>query len=195
MTIIGFVRHGVTDWNQARRIQGQSDIPLNEEGLKQAEAIAQRLERDDWDVIVSSDLSRAYVTAKTIGEALQIEVEVIPKLREMYFGQAEGTTEQERLERWGEHWRELEIGMESDDAIAERGISSITEIAAQYPGKRILVVSHGAFIGRTLKRLIPDVNTEEHLHNTSLTILEWADEKWTCHLYNCKQHLDATSAT
>lgn len=189
MTIIGFVRHGVTDWNEQMRIQGHSDIPLNETGRKQAEAIAKRLKREDWDLIVSSDLSRAHETAKTIAKALNLEIEVTPQLREMYCGQAEGTIEAERIERWGKNWRELDLGFEKDEAIADRGVSCVEELIRKYPGKRILIVSHGGLIGRTLKRLIPHVDTKEHLQNTSLTVLKFHDDRWDCELYNCIEHL------
>lgn len=67
MTLIGLIRHGVTDWNYEYRAQGQVDIPLNDEGRRQAELLSKRMENEEWDYIYSSDLSRALETAEIIG--------------------------------------------------------------------------------------------------------------------------------
>ncbi len=52
MTVIGFVRHGITDWNIARKAQGSSDIPLNDKGLEDAEKLAERLKDEKWSVVI-----------------------------------------------------------------------------------------------------------------------------------------------
>lgn len=68
--IVGLIRHGLTDWNAAGKIQGQSDIPLNDEGRKQALKLAERLKRESdvqpWDFIITSGLSRAQETLSLI---------------------------------------------------------------------------------------------------------------------------------
>ena len=63
ITTVGLIRHGVTDWNNLGKAQGISDIPLNEDGIKQATALAKRLSGEEWDIIFSSDLMRAEQTA------------------------------------------------------------------------------------------------------------------------------------
>ncbi|WP_337019427.1 histidine phosphatase family protein, partial [Oceanobacillus massiliensis] len=68
MTEIGLIRHGSTAWNKERRAQGSSDIPLDEEGLMQAKLVAERLSAEKWDVMYSSDLSRARQTAEAIAD-------------------------------------------------------------------------------------------------------------------------------
>ena len=103
MTTIGFVRHGVTAWNKEGRAQGSSDIPLDEEGIQMAEHVAKRLENEHWDVIYSSHLIRAKKTAEIIAERKpDVEFFVDDRLRELGGGQVEGTTEAERIEKWGD---------------------------------------------------------------------------------------------
>lgn len=192
MTTIGIVRHGITDWNEQRISQGQTDIPLNETGKQQAQAIADRLAAEEpWDVIVSSDLLRAKETAETISAKLKVPISHFDqRIREIFCGEIEGTTEAERFEKWGEHWRELDLGMEKQEDVAKRGAEFVQEIAQQYEGKRILMISHGALIGLTLQSLLPERFTETRLDNTAITILENIESKWDCSLYNCTKHLE-----
>lgn len=190
MTTIGLIRHGITEWNCLNKAQGHSDIPLNETGRKQATVLGSRLaEEEAWDLIISSDLSRAAETAQIIGRAIQVPVQLDSRLRENDCGAIAGTTEEERLEKWGTAWRELDLGMESFEAVGKRGAEFLEEAARLYTGKRVLVVSHGAWIGLTLQRLLPEEFPDTHMENTSVTILEHADEKWGCALYNCTKHL------
>jgi probable phosphoglycerate mutase len=67
-----FVRHGETDWNKAKKIMGQSDIPLNENGILQAQAVAEKIQALAIDVIVSSPLKRAWTTAEIIGNKMLV---------------------------------------------------------------------------------------------------------------------------
>ncbi|AIY06901.1 phosphoglycerate mutase [Planococcus sp. PAMC 21323] len=191
MTTIGFVRHGITDWNIQGIAQGSADIPLNDTGKQQAEALAERLAGEgQWDRIISSDLSRAKETAEIIGHKLNLPVSHFDvRLRERSGGKIEGTTEQERIEKWGTEWRNLDLAMENLDDAANRGISCVEDVLDQFNGQRILLVSHGALIGLTLKKLLPEKFKETSLDNTSITILTNAENKWDCSLYNCTIHL------
>ncbi|MEK3786937.1 histidine phosphatase family protein [Paenibacillus sp. FSL K6-1230] len=191
MTLIGLVRHGITDWNYEYRAQGHTDIPLNDEGRRQAELLAKRMENEEWDYIYSSDLSRALETAQMIGRIKNIEVKTDPRLREMNGGLIEGTTEQERVNKWGYGWSKLDLGIEPNDEIVARGMKCIMDICERHPDKKVLIISHAALIGRTLKKLIPHVDTEVHLDNTSVTILNKSQVRWDCALYNCTIHLTA----
>ncbi|SDH97678.1 probable phosphoglycerate mutase [Planococcus glaciei] len=191
MTTIGFVRHGITDWNIQRIAQGSSDIPLNETGREQARAIAGRLAQEEpWDVIISSDLIRARETAETIAVELGMPIdEIDPRIRELSGGLIEGTTEADRIERWGPDWREQDLQREPLSAGIKRSAEAIQEAMEKYPGKRILMVSHGGLIGLALKNLLPDRFEKIVLNNTSITILENVESKWECTLYNCTKHL------
>lgn len=86
------IRHGQTEWNVQRRAQGQTDIPMDENGLRQARAVARRLRTDNIDGLYTSPLSRAHVTAAEIGALIGIEPIVMPELTEIQFGLWEGRT-------------------------------------------------------------------------------------------------------
>ncbi|MFD1363629.1 histidine phosphatase family protein [Lentibacillus salinarum] len=189
MTKIGFVRHGVTQWNKEGRAQGRSDVPLDGEGLKQARSLAERPEVGEWDVVYSSDLLRAKQTAEILTDNLGIQLYLDSRLRERGGGLIEGTTEEERVRKWGPEWRELDVGFEPHDSIITRGISFIEEISAKHHDRNVLVVSHGAFIKHLLKALMPDLEMDESLKNTSLTCLVKCESGWDCDLYNWTEHL------
>lgn len=192
MTIIGIVRHGITDWNIQGIAQGSADVPLNDAGRLQAAAVAERLAGEEpWDMIVSSDLARAKETAEIISQKLALPISFFDtRLREMNGGEIEGTTEEQRVEKWGADWRQLDLGMESKEAVAQRGVDFIENISADFAGKRVLVVSHGGWIGITLRKLLPERFRKTNLENTSLTLLQYSENNWDCPLYNCIKHLE-----
>jgi probable phosphoglycerate mutase len=191
MTKIGIIRHGTTAWNKEGRAQGSSDIPLDNEGLSQARALGERLSMEHWDVIYSSNLLRAKQTAEIVGNHFGINNIIFDtRLREIGGGQIEGTTEEERVSKWGSNWRELDLGIESKEEGTSRALSFIEDIASKHIDKNILVVSHGSLIRNLLKGLLPHVNTEERLKNTSLTRIIKTSNSWDCELYNCTMHIN-----
>ena len=99
---VGFIRHGSTSWNKEKRAQGSSDIHLDDDGRSDAAKLARHLKKGEWDIIFSSHLTSAKQTANIIGKKLGIEVIVDPRLREAGGGKIEGTTEQERIVKWGD---------------------------------------------------------------------------------------------
>ena len=96
------VRHGRTSWNANRRFQGQTDIPLDDEGLAQAQALAAHLRGERFDRALASDLIRARTTAEAICAERDVALECTPELREMHFGLWEGLTWLEIVARWPE---------------------------------------------------------------------------------------------
>lgn len=190
MTTITFVRHGNTDFNREKRTQGHLHNPLNETGIRQAEAVARRLSGENWDVLLSSDLMRARQTAEMISAALRMPVTSFDaRLREIGRGRMEGTTEEERIAKWGAVWRDLDLGEESHASLRERGMSFIRDITAQYPGQKVLAISHGVFLGQTLKALLQDETTGDNLSNTSVTTIAHNGQQWEYVLYACTRHL------
>ena len=186
---IGLVRHGQTSWNELGRAQGHSDIPLNDFGEKQANMIGKRLATENWELIFSSDLLRAKSTAEIIAKHTNLPHFTDQRLRERHGGLIEGTTEKERIKKWGEQWRSLDLGVESGDQMSERGLSFLEEIMQKHRSMNVLIVSHGAFLKQLLRTVVPRENVEQSLANCSLTILTTSDNKWRIQLHNCIKHM------
>ena len=140
MTTLLLARHGETDWNRELRIQGSSDIELNELGRRQAQFLAQELTDVDLDAIYASDLSRARTTAAAVAATHGLEVRLDPRLRERSFGSWEGLTREDiaLFPAGSRH------DGETDDEVRERVLAAVQEIAAAHPGEQVLIVSHGA---------------------------------------------------
>jgi len=149
MTLIYLVRHGETDWNRAKRIQGSTDIPLNETGREQAAATGALLATRTWDVIVSSPLVRARETAEIIAHAAGRAIPyTLDALVERRYGEAEGLTYREVEERFPHD--AAVPGRESHDAVAQRVIPALILLAEQHREQSIVVVSHGGVIRAVL---------------------------------------------
>ncbi|MFD1885066.1 histidine phosphatase family protein [Paenibacillus wenxiniae] len=188
---IGLIRHGQTDWNALGRIQGQSDIPLNEEGRAQAHKLAERLaiEHIEWSHIVSSSLQRAHETAQIIANRLHIPLlEADERLKERGFGQIEGMTWEEREAKWGADWETVELGQEPLDVLQSRALDFLEASWQQFPNHNILVVSHGGLLSQLFKLLMQERHTER-VGNLSLTVLEREADVWNTVLYNNSDHL------
>ena len=150
MTHLVLVRHGQTDWNLESRIQGSSDIPLNETGRRQARDAGSLLAGESWDAIVSSPLSRAFETAEIIAAEVGISAVLTDSaLRERAYGAAEGLTGLEVDERFpaGAHVP----GRESREEVVARVRPALVRIAEERPGQSVLVVSHGGVIGSLVR--------------------------------------------
>ncbi|MCW2746921.1 MAG: histidine phosphatase family protein, partial [Nocardioidaceae bacterium] len=145
-------RHGRTEWNVGGRVQGQSDIPLDEVGHEQAASAAARLATLKPSRIVSSDLVRAHDTAKTLADLVGLEVELEPRFREMNFGVREGLTVREAwaqfpevMRTWG---RIPEARIPRGETYAETGDRFATGmrrlVSTMEMSETVVVVSHGA---------------------------------------------------
>lgn len=177
-TYIALVRHGVTEWNYEGRAQGHSDITLNDEGRRQAEAVGARLHTERWDSIYSSDLIRAASTARAIARHTGQPVTADPRLRERNMGLAEGTTHPERQLRWpGVPWNSLP-GLETHEELARRALGVLTEIAQRHPGERVVVVTHGAFIAAFLREVTAGVGHGAIPRNTGITPVLYDGERF-----------------
>jgi glucosyl-3-phosphoglycerate phosphatase len=154
-------RHGQTVWNAERRFQGQSDSPLDETGIAQAERAARLLAALRPDLIISSDLSRAATTAAPLARLTGLEVILDKDLRERHGGSWEGLTDTEIRERYpAEHATWTPPDGESSAAVADRVAAALQRAAAavadQVTGHDGLavVVSHGAALRLGMSRLL-----------------------------------------
>ncbi len=151
MTRIVLVRHGETEWNRVERFRGRADVPLNPNGISQAEAAARRIaERWRPAAVYSSPLSRALKTAEAIARRSHLSVEVHPGLIDIQYGQWQGLTPEEARRQWprlvAEWYRApgtMRIpGGESLDELRERCGRTISEIVDRHPGNTVVAVSH-----------------------------------------------------
>jgi broad specificity phosphatase PhoE len=149
VTTILIARHGQSDWNQEKRWQGHADRPLTERGRQQAQALADRLAHIELDAVYSSDLERAKDTAAVVARSQGLELQQLPDLREVDVGSWSGLTRDEAEERFPEgftRWRDGYPGWkdgETYEAMTDRVLRAVDDIAAEHEGGRVLVVSHG----------------------------------------------------
>lgn len=188
MTQICIVRHGQTDWNLKGRLQGQTDIPLNDTGRKQAGECREFLKDMDWDVVVTTSLMRAKETAEIINEALNLPMIEMNDFKERYFGEGEGLTREVREKEYPGF---VFPGMETKEELDERIEAGLKEISKQFPDKKVLMVSHGAVIHAIIKKYHLDGSKLEdfRLFNGCLTNLFFKKEAWNVDGYNVTDHL------
>lgn len=152
MTLITLVRHGQTDWNLARRIQGTTDIPLNETGRADARAAAARLRDATHHTIYASPLLRARETAEIIAAELGLDApSLVPEIREREFGEGEGMLVPDYLQKYGD-WHAPVPGAESLEEVGARALSALHRIAREARrrsapvAESVIVVAHGGVI-------------------------------------------------
>ena len=151
MTRFIVVRHGQTRWNVEKRVQGQEDSPLTDEGLAQAEAIAERLAQEHFDALVASDLGRALQTAAPIARRCGLAVVPDARLRERHFGEGEGMAYDEIDRRWPDAFSRIREtdpdavipGGETRRQFHERVHRAFEALVREYEGKRVCIVKIG----------------------------------------------------
>jgi len=155
MTELWLIRHGETDWNRIRRLQGWIDIPLNDHGRYQAASLAERLREEalagPFHAIYSSDLQRAFETARPAAAALDLRVRPEPGLRERCYGVLEGLTmdtidgaQPEAAAAWRS--REPHRAVEGGETLRQfhdRVVATVDDAARRHVGERVLIFTHG----------------------------------------------------
>lgn len=207
MTELILIRHGETEWNRERRMQGQIDTPLSDLGRAQAEAVGQRLARHPFHRIYSSDLTRAWDTAAAISRASGHDVVPEPRLRECTFGMFEGLTYPEMAQRYpAEHARFLlreddyavPGGGESPRQFYERSLGCLEAIAAAHPGECIVVVTHGLVLDtlhRAARNMPLNAKREAPLLNASLNTFRREPQAWIELVWGDVEHLAEVGVT
>jgi uncharacterized phosphatase len=150
MTHLALVRHGQTDWNLAKRIQGSTDIPLNATGRAEAKATAEVLAESEWDGILTSPLGRAVETAEIMANVIDLgEPETVEALMERRYGVAEGLEFDELHRRYPA--QSTVPGRETHAELRQRVHEALMEIAEKRPGQSLILVTHGGVISSLVR--------------------------------------------
>lgn len=201
---IHLIRHGQTEWNNARRFQGHTDVPLSAAGVQQAAHVAARMARLPVVMCVSSDLSRAHDTATAIADRLGVPLEADPDLREANKGELEGLYRDPTTGTIGDETRSFDEydvaarppGGESIVDLRERCLRFYQRLTRRMPGipqGDLALVSHGGTM-RAMMTVLLDLPVEAsssfHFGNCGLTTIRIRDGHPPLLLrYNDCQHL------
>jgi probable phosphoglycerate mutase len=199
-TTILLIRHGETDWNAARRLQGHTDIALNDAGLRQADALGRALAQAPLAAVIASDLLRARQTAQAVAGHHGIDLRIDSGLRERCYGGFEGLQHAQIAKVYPQHYaawqaRDVDALMPPGERTAEsfrqffiRSTAAIAQWAGQYPGQTIAIVAHGGVLEcahRAARDLSLTSPRDFEIKNASinrfsfssgkLTLLDWGD--------------------
>ncbi|WP_181408390.1 histidine phosphatase family protein [Schumannella sp. 10F1B-5-1] len=183
--MIALVRHGETDWNAAHRMQGSSDIPLNDTGRQQARDAAELFVAEraagehDWAAVVSSSAIRARETGEIIAARLEVPfVRTYPQWFEQHFGDAEGVAVEEALRRWPNRDPK---GRESDALLKVRALGALEQVADDFAGQDVIVAAHGTII----RTVLMELSGQElgFLPNASASRLSAGENGWVVHTF------------
>lgn len=176
MTHLALVRHGQTDWNLAKRIQGSTDIPLNATGRAEANRTAQLLSSSHWDGLLTSPLGRAVETAEIIANVLDLgEPEAVAGLVERHYGEAEGLDYEELHRRFPA--QSVVPGRESHSQVRARVHSALVNIAESRQGQELIVVCHGGVISSLVRHATDGARprSDERIPNGSVHYFTFVD--------------------
>lgn len=200
------IRHGQTRWNIEGKIQGKTDIPLNETGLCQAGCLAKAMERSDISAVYSSALKRARQTAERLAEEKGLPVHLMEELREVDFGLWEGKTWSE-IERdypkdfagWSKNPVETgPTGGEQREDCQARCRKAVEQILSG-PESAVAIVAHGGILVYVIDYLLRNQTEKQEIivRNASISVVEYdrARELGRLVLLNDTSHLKPVSGT
>jgi probable phosphoglycerate mutase len=191
VTELLLIRHGETDWNRALRFQGHIDVSLNDMGLTQAQRLGQYLSQNDWSQALhlhSSDLTRAIQTASPLANGQRI-IQASTDLREQGFGIFEGKSvtelQQDQPDLW-QQWRRFEAdfqlpGGESTRRFHARIMSTLSRLAHEHRGDRLVIVTHGGVLDmlwRTVHDLSLDGYRQCVIPNAGINHVVFDNGRW-----------------
>jgi len=206
MTEILLIRHGETDWNVEKRLQGHLDISLNEGGRRQAAALGKALLGEPLDAVIASDLQRAIVTAESVAVPRGMRVQIDPELRERCYGAFEGLRYRDISERYPQAYamwqaRDLDArypaGPRSAETLREfsrRSVNVILRLAAEYRHKKIAIVTHGGVLDciyRAANNMDLTLPRNFEIRNASINRLVWTGSALQMVSWSDISHLNA----
>jgi broad specificity phosphatase PhoE len=173
MNDIILMRHGQTNANKNFIVQGRMDNPLNKEGMEQAYNTGQYFFNNniDFDMVISSPLKRAFLTAKLVNKGMLLQRPVVldKGLIERNFGDYDGKEIND--DYYYLIKRGLVPNMETNEELETRVCDSLIDICKKYPDRKLLIVTHSHVIKALLTKLVENFTWEDQLFNCSLTHL------------------------
>jgi probable phosphoglycerate mutase len=205
-TQIIIVRHGETEWNIAGIRQGHLDSRLTNKGVAQAKALAQRLEREHFSALYSSDLGRALQTAMAIADLTGHEIVTDERLRERHLGIFQGLSGDEINAKYPEERRLFRTvgpdyvipGGESMRQQVERNVAYLNELANKHVGETVVVVTHGGVVSGFFRHTlnIPlDAPRRFEFVNAGINVFFREDENWMLLTWGDVSHLAPGAAS
>lgn len=199
------VRHGETTWNLDGRRQGHLDSPLTVIGVAQAQAIARRLKSQSFSALYSSDLGRAYETAKIISDATGRKIIVDERLRERHLGIFQGLKTEEVQRAYPEEYRLHKTlgpdyvipGGESRRQQVKRNLGCLEEIAPKHLGQTIVVVTHGGVLSGLFRHVLSiplEAPRRFEFYNGSINSFAYQNGSWMLCTWGEVSHLASRPA-
>jgi len=194
------VRHGVTDHNSTHKFLGHTDVELSEEGFRQVEKLRDRMAKEHFDVVYSSDLKRARSTAEVISAGHGTEIIDCSELREINYGDTESLTYGEIRQKYPELAEAInnlspELSFPGGESLAgfiERTVKFLDRLKKPTPHEKILIVAHGGPMRTLLCELLGVGQTywrTFRLDNASLSIVDTYPQRAILSLLNDTSHL------
>ena len=199
-TRICFIRHGETDWNAEKRIQGHTDISLNEVGRAQALAMAFNAAHQRFHAIYSSDLLRAQETAQVLAQREDHTVKLLPQLRERHYGIFQGITAAQGAEHYPQAYayylaRDLDYDFETGESLrgfAERVSEGIDWLVRHHSGQTIAAVSHSGVLDVIYRRATNrplSTPRDFKIPNCALNWFHFDGQGWHLEAWGDRHHL------
>lgn len=205
-TTLIMIRHGETEWNRQRRMQGQADSPLSATGRAQARALAEKIAGTEFAALYASDLGRAYETARVIAQRTGSTLIADPRLRERSFGIFEGLTHEEMMRDFP-HEHRLFRGIDPDYAVpggesarqcAVRAVGFLDEIIRRHADETVVAVTHGMVLASVYRHVTGQPLTAPRnfqLFNAGLNVLRCDGGCWAVETWGDVDHLGADAVT
>jgi len=201
MLNIYLIRHGETEWNIEKRLQGWQDSNLTEKGIEDAEALHDHLIDIKFDEVYSSPSKRAFKTAKIIAGERNIEIIADDNLKEIYLDDWEGktTVEIEDLypDEYYNFWNAPHLyhhkTSETFIQVQDRALKTIDKIIKEKNSGNILIVTHGVTLKIIMasfeKRSLENLWDPPHIQNTSVSLIRIENQKPSIVLYADTSHI------
>lgn len=200
------VRHGETEWNIAKIRQGHLDSALTGKGMAQAKALGQRLARERFSALYSSDLGRAVQTAQEIANVTGHQIVTDPRLRERHLGIFQGLNAEEIAEKYPDERRLLRTSGpdyvipsgESMRQQVERNVAYLSDLARKHAGETIVVVTHGGVVSGFFRHTLAiplDAPRRFEFVNAGLNVFIHEDGNWMLLTWGDVSHLAPGAAS